>query len=454
MMSKITELKAKWLGLEPTTRMIVIVGLLGVPAYFLADVLMPKAPAEAPSEVRERQKPVFMSSSGSQRLEATQTIGQLEAMKKDIKEREKAIDAKYSEQEGAAKRQQDQIDKLQMQFAKSNQVTADLQRQLATVTDKLMRYEAGDGNLPGKGQTTAANGKKSDTFNLDPMSQIPNEDLTNMPSLPQKPLVMDRGNVHLAYVSKESPAAGTSDGKKPSAANNQKVAQAKAAISKGPVPANKAPTKEPETWVSAGTVIPVTLLTGHHVPTTSDAKNDPLPVLMKIVDVAEMPNGFTIDLRGCTVIGAARGSASTRRVDIRAESISCIDTGGRAIEQPLLAAAQGPDGQGGIPAKLVTLYGETVKQSFWAGIYGTGAQTLANAANNRSSSNGSAIYSGEYLSSIGNTAVAGGVSKSFDRISEFYLNLAEEARPYLEMPGGVEGVDLIVQRGMSIKYKG
>ncbi|WP_205403059.1 TraB/VirB10 family protein, partial [Shewanella sp. LC6] len=149
---------------------------------------------------------------------------------------------------------------------------------------------------------------------------------------------------------------------------------------------------------------------------------------------------------------AARGSASTRRVEIRAESISCIDQRGRAIEQPFIAAVQGQDGHSGIPAKLVTLYGEVVKQSFWAGIYGTGAQTLTQAATNRVS--GDVVYDGTYFKNTATSSLAGGSSTAFDKIADFYLQLADEARPYLEMHGGIEGVDLIVQRGVSLKYKG
>lgn len=449
MMDHINNLKAKWLNLDPKSRMLCILLIMGIPAYFLADVLMPKAPEESTKVVRQRNKPVFMSNSGSQRLETTQTLGQLEAMKKEIQDREKRIDAQYNDQQSDVDKLRVQIDKQQIYQQKSNQLLGDLQRQVNVLTDKLMRAEA-------KASANAATGKDSgyagpQNMPLNPTAMDNTDILTSMPTLPAKALTMNRGDIKLKPKEVKTAAADTPQGNTGSA-NAKTASKAKAAISQSHNVNTKPKTKEPETWISAGTVIPTTLLTGHHVPTSSDAKNDPLPVLLKIVDIAEMPNGYTIDLRGCTIVGAAKGNASTRRVEIRAESISCIDTQGRAIEQPLLAAAQGPDGQGGIPAKLVTLYGESVKQSFWAGMYGAGAQTLSSAASQRTS--GSQIYASDYLMNAGNTAVAGGVSKSFDRISEFYLNLAEEARPYLEMPGGVEGVDLIVQRGTAIKYKG
>lgn len=452
-MQALQDLKSKWLALPSNQRTIALIVILAIPAYLVAEAIFPSAPKTPVSSIPARAKPMFMSTMGSERLESTQTSGQLIAMRKKIQEREKAIDAQYTEQKASEKRIQQQVDTLQMSQLES-------QKRLETIAHQMqMLVEQQSKNAATARDSVSAKGARpeniaqqapslpSTEFSLDPMAGLKSNVAMTPPVA--KPLTMNRGDVSLGKAAATGAEANVGNA---STAKTQVAAKAKQAISQENTGPSKKTEKEPETWLSAGTVIPTVLLTGQHVPTSSSAQSNPAPVLLKIVDVGVMPNGFTIDLVGCTVIGAARGSASTRRVEIRAESISCIDQRGRAIEQPFIAAVQGQDGHSGIPAKLVTLYGEVVKQSFWAGIYGTGAQTLTQAATNRVS--GDVVYDGTYFKNTATSSLAGGSSTAFDKIADFYLQLADEARPYLEMHGGIEGVDLIVQRGVSLKYKG
>ncbi|WP_413495393.1 TraB/VirB10 family protein [Shewanella baltica] len=452
-MQALQDLKTKWLALPANQRTIALIVLMAMPAYFLAEAIFPSAPENAPNAAPVRAKPTFMSTMGSERLESTQTSGQLIAMRKKIQEREKAIDAQYTEQKASEKRIQQQVDTLQMSQLEAQKRLETIAHQMQMLVDQQGKLSASRENTGLKGaqldnNTQQPSAVSSTDFSLDPMASLKSS-VTMTPPV-SKPLTMNRGDVSLGKIS-VAPGNNANTGNA-STAKPLVAAKAKQAITQEDTASNKKTEKEPETWLSAGTVLPTVLLTGQHVPTSASAQANPAPVLLKIVDVGVMPNGFTIDLVGCTVIGAARGSASTRRVEIRAESISCIDQKGRAIEQPFIAAAQGQDGHSGIPAKLVTLYGEVVKQSFWAGIYGTGAQTLTQAATNRVS--GDVVYDGTYFKNTATSSLAGGSSTAFDKIADFYLQLADEARPYLEMHGGIEGVDLIVQRGMSLKYKG
>ncbi|AEH16226.1 TraB/VirB10 family protein [Shewanella sp. SM101] len=443
-MEQLDKLRAQWLALPANYRTIGIVVLLAAPAFFIAEAVFPSAPVNKPEATPVRSKPIFMSSMGSERLELTQTSGQLIAMRKKIQEREKAIDAQYTEQKAGEKRIQSQVDTLQMSQMDMTKRLETISHQMQMLVDsevKAPRNQVGGAVQQAQPSNIAA--ATDNNFTLDPMASLKSSDVSIGPP-PSKRLTMNRGELSIG-----KPAIESAEPVIAQQTNAQVVA--KKSISQSDSGSNSKAEQVQDTWLSAGTVLPMTLLTGQHVPTSTSAQTNPAPVLLKIVDVGMMPNGFTIDLVGCMVVGSARGSASTSRVEIRAESISCIDQQGRAIEQPFVASAQGQDGHAGIPAKLVTRYGESIKQSFWAGIYGTGADTLTNMTNNKS--NGGVYDSNYYKDSTG-SAMAGGASSAFDKIADFYLELADEARPYLEMNGGIEGVDFIVQRGMGLKFKG
>ena len=92
-MQALQDLKSKWLALPSNQRTIALIVLMALPAYFLAEAIFPSAPDTPASSAPVRAKPTFMSTMGSERLESTQTSGQLIAMRKKIQEREKAIDA-------------------------------------------------------------------------------------------------------------------------------------------------------------------------------------------------------------------------------------------------------------------------------------------------------------------------------------------------------------------------
>lgn len=51
-----------------------------------------------------------------------------------------------------------------------------------------------------------------------------------------------------------------------------------------------------------------TLLSGVAAPTTSAAKGNPLPVLLRIKDLAVLPNKVKANLKGCFAIAEATGN--------------------------------------------------------------------------------------------------------------------------------------------------
>ncbi len=85
-MQALQDLKSKWLALPANQRTVALIVAMAMPAYFVAEAIFPSAPEVKTTDAPVRAKPTFMSSMGSDRLEATQTSGQLTAMRKKIQE--------------------------------------------------------------------------------------------------------------------------------------------------------------------------------------------------------------------------------------------------------------------------------------------------------------------------------------------------------------------------------
>lgn len=437
-----------WVQQPSKVRLTVLVVVASIPLYYMVDVMFPTLENQPQAKQKYVQPTsVFASTAGADKMDAQHTEAKLDALKNQIKSREAKIDAKELEQKASENRLQQQIDQARLEAAANTEKMNELLRQVDSlstyITKSVTNPQAGAGFNSGAA-TKPAYEPKPGQFSLNPImkQQQINQQSLPLPSVPSRQLSLSRGSQVVGDVSGES---NTNDTKITAAAEKAKKSVAQEDMGN----VNHIQDEIKESWISAGTVLTGTLVTGHNVPTSGNADRDPAPVMIKITKEGIMPNNYTIDLRGCIVIGSARGDLSTRRVSIRAETISCIDEQGNAIEQPLMASAQGPDGQGGMPAKMVTRFGEAVKQSAIAGVYSTLAETSVSLARGSGGNQNNPDFNG-----VLGTAAAGGAVTGFDKIAEFYLELANEARPYLEMQPGIEGVDLVVQRGQSLKWKG
>ena len=58
------------------------------------------------------------------------------------------------------------------------------------------------------------------------------------------------------------------------------------------------------------------LLSGLDAPTSSDAKGNPVPALLKVKTPAFLPNSVRADLKGCYVIADGRGNLATERAEL------------------------------------------------------------------------------------------------------------------------------------------
>jgi conjugal transfer pilus assembly protein TraB len=209
-------------------------------------------------------------------------------------------------------------------------------------------------------------------------------------------------------------------------------------------------------FIPSGSMFTGVLLNGLDAPTSAVAQKNPTPVVVRVKREALLPNYASIDVRECFLMAAGYGQLSSERAMLRAESLSCVRHDGQVIESKIDAYIVGSDGKVGIPGRLVSKQGQMIAQSLIAGALGGIGQSLTKSkvpALNINPMGGQNIYETETLGSIGQSGLAGGVGSATNMIAKFYLDMAKETFPVVEIPAGVVAT-VIVTRGANLPLKG
>lgn len=202
-------------------------------------------------------------------------------------------------------------------------------------------------------------------------------------------------------------------------------------------------------YVPAGTFVRVALLGGLDAPTGGQAQSNPHPILMRAQDNAFLPNRYRFEVKECFVLASAYGDISSERAIARLENISCIRDDGTAVDIPVKGYVVGEDGKAGMRGRLVSKQGQVLANALLAGIGSGIGQAFQAGATTQS------------LSALGSTTTANtgqqiqngigvGVGKALDRLSQYYINLAEKLFPIIEIDAG-RTVEVIFTKGFSME---
>lgn len=112
-----------------------------------------------------------------------------------------------------------------------------------------------------------------------------------------------------------------------------------------------------EGYIAAGSFAPATLLTGAYVMTGASASNMPIPVLLRLVNTAILPNEFQAEVKGCFVTGAATGDLSSERILVRLDRLACTREDGSQLDVSVKGYCCCEDGKVGVRGKLITRSG-------------------------------------------------------------------------------------------------
>jgi len=196
-----------------------------------------------------------------------------------------------------------------------------------------------------------------------------------------------------------------------------------------------------------------TLLSGLDAKTVESARNDPEPVLLRVKDMAILPNEIKSNLKGCFVIAHGYGSLDTERVALRLVSLSCITTTGASIiDQQIKGFVVDNDGKIGLRGTVISKMGSMLSRTFLAGFFG-GAGDALSASAKTTTVGPLGVTTGTISNKeLGKAAIGGGIGKSADALQNFYLELARQTMPIIEV-GATKVVTLVISEGVELTLK-
>lgn len=202
-------------------------------------------------------------------------------------------------------------------------------------------------------------------------------------------------------------------------------------------------------YIPAGTFVRVALLGGLDAPTGGQAQNNPHPILMRAQDNAFLPNRYRFEVKECFLLASAYGDISSERAIARLENISCVRNDGTAVDVNVKGYVVGEDGKAGMRGRLISKQGQVLANALLAGIGSGIGQAFQAGATTQSISALGSTSTANTSQQIQN-GVGAGVGKALDRLSQYYIGLAEKLFPIIEVDAG-RTVEVVFTRGFSLE---
>ncbi|BCS51795.1 TraB/VirB10 family protein [Geobacter sp. SVR] len=195
-----------------------------------------------------------------------------------------------------------------------------------------------------------------------------------------------------------------------------------------------------------------TLLSGLDAPTTSEAKGNPVPVLLRVKTPAVLPNSVKANLKGCFVIADGKGNLATERAELLLVSLSCLDRKGQAVvDQKIKGFVVDEDGKIGLRGRVVAKMGSMIARSMLAGFFGGAGDAIKSAATTMSVSPLGTTQTVD-PKDIAMSGLGSGLSSGFKEIQKFYMELARQTMPVIEV-GATKPVTLVISEGINLDIK-
>jgi conjugal transfer pilus assembly protein TraB len=213
-------------------------------------------------------------------------------------------------------------------------------------------------------------------------------------------------------------------------------------------PQAPADAKQGKTYIPSGSFMRVALMGGLDAPTGGQAQNNPWPILLRVQDNAFLPNRYRAKVKECFMLGSGYGDISSERAYLRLESLSCVLNNGEVVDATIKGYVVGEDGKAGLRGRLVSKQGQVLANALMTGIIAGIGQGFQQ---------GATSYSTSALGSVGTVepgkqiqaGIGTGVGKALDRLSQYYITLAEKMFPIIEVDAG-RVVDVVLTKGVSL----
>ncbi|WP_426078222.1 TraB/VirB10 family protein [Janthinobacterium sp. PSPC3-1] len=197
-------------------------------------------------------------------------------------------------------------------------------------------------------------------------------------------------------------------------------------------------------------ILPGELLGGLDAPTGGQAQNNPLPALIKVAADAILPNRYRAGVKECFIIASGYGDISAERAYLRTGLLSCVRHDRSVLEVKIEGNVFGEDGKLGLRGTLVSKQGQLLANALRAGIVsGIGQGFSQGASTFTSSPFGTLSTTSAGTAEQMRRGIGGGVGQALNNLSNYYIRLAEQTFPVIEVHAGRK-VDVVLTKGMRI----
>lgn len=221
---------------------------------------------------------------------------------------------------------------------------------------------------------------------------------------------------------------------------------------KGTGPGGKDDVKKKRSVFLPPSFMSATLLSGLDAPASSAAKSHPMPALLRIKDMAFLPNNIKRNLKGCFVIAEGSGNLADERAHLRLVTLSCLSKKGKSIiNSPIKGFVVDESGKIGIRGVVVSKMGSVIARSLIAGfVAGFGdAFKQSTVTTSLSALGATQVIDSDKLAKAG---LGQGISQAAQEIQKFYLDLARQTVPVIEI-GATRELTLVVSDGVELDIK-
>ncbi len=217
---------------------------------------------------------------------------------------------------------------------------------------------------------------------------------------------------------------------------------------------SESPAADDTLYLPAGSLLSGVTLTGLDAPTHQGARREPFPAAVRIQKEAILPNHFRADVRECFLIVSGYGDLSSERAYLRGETLSCVREDGGVVESRLDAYAVGEDGKAGVRGRLVSKQGQIIAKSMMAGFLSgmSKAFDINPIPVISTTPTTNTPYQQVFSNDLFQGAAVKGASQALDRVAKFYIDMAENIFPVIEVDAG-RRIDMVITHGAPLRLR-
>ena len=183
----------------------------------------------------------------------------------------------------------------------------------------------------------------------------------------------------------------------------------------------------------------------------SEIKREKISLSFQPRSISRDAGTDTLYVKECFVIVGGFGDLGAERAYLRSETLTCVRTDGGVIEVPIDGYAVGEDGKVGIRGRLVSKQGAMLARAMQAGFLQSFSKVFTQVPSIPISTSGSQVQFQSMLTpQSAQAGIAGGVGGAMEKLADYYMTMAENTFPVLEVDAG-RGIEIILNKGISLR---